>query len=101
VLSNTRQTSASAHTAPRLVGDRRRVDGRLEVEVMDALSPLRQAVFSADAGEWRPATAADGLLDGRRERLTVDLPQGARMLLLRVTDAAFNVVTFDLLAATD
>ncbi len=52
--------------------------------------------MSVDAGEWRPAPAADGLLDGRRETLELEVPEGARLVLLRVTDAAFNVTTFDL-----
>ncbi len=71
------------------------------VELLDALSPIRTAVFSIDAGEWRPASAADGLLDGRRETLSMEVPAGARLLLLRVSDAAHNVITFDLSAATD
>ncbi len=67
------------------------------VELADALSPMRSAAISIDAGEWRPAAAADGLLDGRRETLTLEVPGGARLLLLRVSDAAHNVITFDLL----
>ena len=57
---------------------------------------MRRAAVSVDAGEWRPVRAADGLLDGRRETLRVEVPEGTRLLLLRVLDAAFNVVTFDL-----
>ena len=71
------------------------------VELTDALSPIRTAALSVDAAEWRPATAADGLLDGRRETLRIEAPAGARLLLLRVSDAAHNVITFDLLADTD
>ncbi len=70
----------------------------LEAKVRDALSPLRDAAFSADAGEWQPAEPSDGLLDGRRETLRIEAPENARMLLLRLTDAHFNVVTLDLLA---
>ena len=70
----------------------------MTVALKDALSPLRDAVVSIDAGDWRPAVAADGLLDGRRETLRIERPEGARMLLLRVSDAAHNVITFDLLA---
>ncbi|MDX1503262.1 MAG: hypothetical protein R3325_12950, partial [Thermoanaerobaculia bacterium] len=84
------------HTPPRLVKVTRD-GGALAVEVRDALSPLREAVVSADASEWAPARPLDGLVDGRGETLQVELPEGARMLLLRLTDAAFNVVTFDLL----
>lgn len=66
------------------------------VEILDALSPLRLVRASVDAGEWMPLTAADGLLDGRKERVVVSLPESASLLLLQVMDAAFNVVTFDL-----
>jgi len=94
------------HATPERGAVRHR-DGRLTVEVDDALSPLREAVVSLDAEEWHPVTVADGLLDGRRETLHIELPgdgQGgenrARLILLRVTDAAHNVVTFDLSGET-
>jgi hypothetical protein len=45
--------------------------------------------------------AVDGLLDGRRETLWIEVPDGARLALLRVSDAAHNVIAFDLLAGTD
>ena len=70
----------------------------LSAAVHDALSPLRDAVVSIDAGDWQPAATADGLLDGRRETLRVAIPSDARMVLLRLTDAHFNVVTLDLLS---
>ncbi len=70
--------------------------GSLSVTVSDELSPLREAVWSADAGEWKQAEPADGLLDGRAEVLHLNVPGGASLVLLRVTDAAYNVVTFDL-----
>jgi hypothetical protein len=82
------------HTAPRLGTV---THGRsLLVAVTDELSPLREAVWSADAGEWKPAEPEDGLVDGRSETLHLDVPAGSRLVLLRVTDAAYNVVTFDL-----
>lgn len=84
------------HGAPTVQAVRAR-DGGLAVEAADALNPLREAKVSVDAGDWRPARAADGLLDGRRETLWVDVPSDARIVLLRLTDAAFNVVTIDLL----
>jgi hypothetical protein len=71
-------------------------DGGVEVEILDALSPLRMVRASVDAGEWLPLAAADGLLDGRKERVVVPLTDSANLLLLQVMDAAFNVVTFDL-----
>lgn len=68
----------------------------LEVELEDALSPIRQVEWSVDAAEWKPAPAVDGLLDERREILRLEIPPGARLVLLRAHDAALNVVTFDL-----
>jgi len=83
------------HSVPALVGVERQASG-LEVEVEDRWSPLRRAEFSLDAGEWLPARPVDGLLDGQRERLLVDSPDSGKLVLLRLMDAAFNVVTFDL-----
>src|SRR5690606_31136805 len=83
------------HTPPRLVEAERR-GGTLRVVIEDEWNPLRTAEVSVDAEEFEPAPAADGLLDGRREALELAVPEGARLVLLRVTDAAFNTVTFDL-----
>jgi hypothetical protein len=80
---------------PELVGVERRANA-LEVEVVDQWSPLRRAEFSLDAGEWLPVRTVDGLLDGQHERLLVDSPDSGKLILLRLMDAAFNVVTFDL-----
>lgn len=83
------------HGAPAVREIRRR--GRvLEVRVEDAWDPLREAVASTDAGEWRAVEAADGLVDGRAETLVVPIPDGARLLLLRLTDAAHNAITVNL-----
>jgi len=68
----------------------------LNVTLEDAWSPVRDVQVSIDGGEWHPARAADGLLDGRREELILDVPAGARYLLLRATDGAYNAATFDL-----
>ncbi len=71
--------------------------GKLQVSVHDALSPIREAVYSVDAGEWKPAVPADGLLDAQTETLLLPPPARAgAMVLLRVTDAAYNVATYDL-----
>jgi hypothetical protein len=85
------------HTPPALVSVER-AGGAVRVTVHDALSPIREAVWSIDAGAWKPARAADGLLDGKTETVVIDAPeaQGDHLLLLRVTDAAYNVVTFNL-----
>lgn len=99
--------------APPQLGEARRDGERLRVTVRDAASPLREAVYSIDAQEWKPVEAADGLLDGRTETLLIEpgaatdesadgaVPGGAAktgggLILLRVTDAAFNVTTFNL-----
>ncbi|MEA2692806.1 MAG: hypothetical protein QOJ16_2193 [Acidobacteriota bacterium] len=74
------------------VGD----DHVLHVRVKDALSPIREAVASVDASEWKPVKVADGLLDGKAETLLLEPATQGGLLLLRVTDAAYNVVTFDL-----
>ena len=84
------------NTPPKLRGVRRS-GSRLLIDLEDALSPMREAMMSVDGAEWLPAHAEDGLLDGRRETLVVNAPAGAHLLLARVTDAANNVVTFDLL----
>jgi hypothetical protein len=83
------------HTPPVLVAAKPGNDG-LRVVVRDAGSPLREAVVSVDAGPWQPVAALDGLIDGREETLVVAAGAEARLVLLRVTDAAHNLVTFDL-----
>ena len=99
--------------SPPTLGAVERSGRQLKVTLYDALSPIREAVYSVDAGAWKPARAADGLLDGLTETVLIDLDagtagaSGARgtdaaaaakgsLLLLRVTDAAYNVITFDL-----
>jgi hypothetical protein len=86
------------HAPPALVAVERAGAGRLRVRVEDAWSPLTEAELSADAGDWRPLLPEDGLLDGRGESFLVEVPDGARLLLLRLGDAAYNGVTYDLLA---
>ena len=83
------------HSTPSLV-DVSYSDKGLEVVVEDSWNPLREAVYSVDAQQWRPAIPVDGLLDGRRETLQVPPLEPGSLLLLRLTDAAFNVVTIDL-----
>lgn len=72
--------------------------GKVRATVRDSANPLREAMVSVDAQEWKPVPSADGLIDGQTETLIVD-PGAAKpggLLLLRVTDAAYNVVTFNL-----
>ncbi|MEM6793366.1 MAG: hypothetical protein AAF725_05260 [Acidobacteriota bacterium] len=83
------------HSPPALVASERQ-EGSLLLTVSDEHNPIRNAVYSVDAREWRSAESADGLLDGRQERLRLEVPEDARLVLLRLTDAAFNVVTLNL-----
>jgi hypothetical protein len=84
------------HTPPALVKVDKEKDGSLRVTVRDTASPLREAVFSMNADEWKPVRPADGLLDGRTETLLIQGGKPGDLALLRVTDAAFNVITFNL-----
>ena len=90
------------HSPPRLLsrsaaqaakGGAKGESRRVEVELEDA-SPLREVALSVDGGDWQMLQPADGLLDGRREKVVLELPAAARFVVLRVTDAAFNVLTF-------
>ncbi|HEX3127012.1 MAG TPA: WD40 repeat domain-containing protein [Thermoanaerobaculia bacterium] len=79
-----------------------RQGGKVRATVRDSASPLREAMYSVDAQEWKPVPSADGLIDGQTETLVVDSeskPGG--LLLLRVTDASYNVVTFNLSEARE
>jgi len=83
------------HTPPALVKEEKDKGG-VRVTVRDAASPLREALYSVNAEEWKPVRAADGLLDGRTEVLLIPPGKAGDLGLLRVTDAAHNVVTFNL-----
>jgi hypothetical protein len=87
------------HTPPELGKVEKEKDGHLRVAVRDAANPLREALYSVDAKEWQTAVVADGLLDGRSEVLLLAVPAPSTLILLRVTDAAHNVTTFDLSAS--
>ena len=80
------------HSPPR-VASQKAGGGKVRVELEDA-SPLREVAMSIDGGDWRRIQPADGLLDGRRETLELEPPAGSRFVVVRVTDAAFNVLTF-------
>jgi hypothetical protein len=72
---------------------------QMRATVRDSANPLREAMFSVDAQEWKPVPSADGLIDAQTETLLVesgDPQKSGGLLLLRVTDAAYNVVTFNL-----
>ncbi len=84
------------HTPP-AIRSARRDGGGARLTVYDAASPLRLAEISVDGGEWRPLTAVDGLVDGQSEELRVkEIPAKARLVLVRLGDAAYNDRAFDL-----
>jgi hypothetical protein len=65
----------------------------IEVDAEDALSPVRRAEVSFDAGPWRPMECADGVADSRHERFTVRLSvpaPGEHAVTVRVYDASGN-----------
>ena len=84
------------HTPPALIKVEKAKDGTLRATVSDASSPLREAVYSVNTAEWQPAQAADGLLDSRTETLLIPPVKPEDLVMLRVTDAANNVITFRL-----
>lgn len=88
------------HSTPKVVARRPREgvakgNKSFEIELEDA-SPLREVMLSVDGADWQRLEARDGLLDGRRETVALEVPAAARFVVLRVTDAAFNVLTFPL-----
>jgi hypothetical protein len=98
-----RALASSETSAPVLIdnsvpvlGATRASEKGLEVELSDALSPLRRVRFSVDAERWEELPAVDGMLDERRESFVLPLPEAASLLLLQAMDAGFNTVTFDL-----
>jgi len=65
----------------------------IEVDAEDALSPVRRAEVSLDAGPWRAMECADGVADSRHERFTVRLSApapGEHLVTVRVYDASGN-----------
>jgi len=82
------------HSVPNVVAVDRR-GASIEVQVEDSWNPIRMAEYSVDAAEWEPAPTKDGLLDGQRETLVLRIPESGRLMLLKVQDAAFNVITID------
>jgi hypothetical protein len=65
------------------------------VEVRDDQSAVTRLEYSLDGGPWLPAYPADGLLDGRRETLSLRLDADAagRTLVVRAADALHNLGT--------
>ncbi len=86
------------NTPPALTaGPVTRDGGRIVVtlEVRDDQSAVSRLEYSIDGRSWLPAYPTDGLLDGRRESVTLRLEPEAvgRTLVVRATDALHNIGT--------
>ncbi len=73
----------------------RRSNAHVEVDVdaVDATSPLRRCEYSLDAGPWTPIEAADGVTDSPREQFHIvieNLRPGEHLIVVRVYDTANN-----------
>lgn len=67
--------------------------GEARFEAEDDLSEIRSAEYAVNAGDWRPVLSEDGILDARRETFALrldGLPEGERLVVLRVRDWAGN-----------
>ncbi len=76
-------------SVPRRVGEAVEID----VDAVDATSPLRRAEYCVDAGEWIPVEAQDGVTDSRKERFPVRIERlavGEHLVVIRAYDAAGN-----------
>ena len=80
------------------VGATRRegTNAHVEMEAVDAASPLRRCEYSLDANAWVPMEAADGVIDSPREKFVLDLTglaSGEHLLVIRAADSANNTGT--------
>ncbi|HEX4955895.1 MAG TPA: hypothetical protein VF017_21110 [Thermoanaerobaculia bacterium] len=83
------------HSPPALASVERK-GGKVRLTIRDASSPLKEVVVSDGGGPWRAVEVVDGLLDGRAEVVELPAAPAGTFRVLRATDAAWNVVTFDL-----
>lgn len=65
----------------------------MTVEVRDQQSAITRIEYAIDGGPWQPAYPADGMLDSRRETVSIAVPAGqaGRTLVVRASDALHNV----------
>jgi hypothetical protein len=73
---------------------------RLRAHVVDGTSPIARVELSVDGKlEWRPLGAADGIFDTADERVDSDVsmlvPPGSHIVVVRAFDVAGNAVTRD------
>ena len=65
----------------------------IEFEASDKAAPLRRCEYSLDASGWVPIEPPGGIVDGLRQRFTLDLKglaPGEHLLVIRVADSAGN-----------
>lgn len=77
------------------IGTPRRTGNRLEMDVdaVDATSPLRRCEYSINAGPWVPVEVADGVTDAPHETFHIVLDNqraGEQLIVVRVYDTANN-----------
>lgn len=99
--TGTRESSAvRIDNTPPVLRELSRSVGLLEVEAVDAASPILEAEFSVDAKKWTRVEPRDGLSDSPREAYAIRVPAESRggYLLVRVTDSARNVAVASFVA---
>ncbi len=77
------------------LGPPRRSGNHLEVDVdaVDATSPLHRCEYSVNAGPWVPVEASDGVTDAPHETFHIaldNLRAGEQLIVVRVYDSANN-----------
>ena len=85
---------------PPAVRETGRSAGTLEVEAVDAASPILEAEYSLDAKKWVRIEPRDGLADSPKESYVIRIAPEARgaYLLVRVTDTSRNVAVASFVA---
>ena len=67
---------------------------KIACDVMDAMSPIKQAVYKIDDDEnWKVIFPEDGIFDSKQEQLlleTGELEGDAHTIIIQVTDRAQN-----------
>jgi sugar lactone lactonase YvrE len=90
------------HLPPDVIVQPPRIDGSravVEATASDSLTRLVSASFSVDSRKWTNVFPMDGLFDGKRKQFhfkTEELKPGTHVLVLRVTDAAGNTGSSDI-----
>ena len=65
----------------------------IDVEGVDATSPLRVCEYALDTGSWQPINSVDGITDSPRGRFHLHLEKlrpGEHLIVFRIYDAAGN-----------